>query len=153
MSNNLNFPQVSPNQNQKETTINDQASALDAAITESLAIDLSSGDASLTQAQFTRNALFVCSGHTTARNLTVYESTRPFVVTNSGTGVVTVTTGQGSDATVSAGATAILYCDGTDVTVLLATVVDTGIGEAPNDGKAYVRKGEAWVDLDTILNP
>ncbi|WVT33282.1 hypothetical protein PS49_178 [Aeromonas phage PS49] len=27
------------------------------------------------------------------------------------------------------------------------------IPEAPNDGKAYVRKGKAWVDLDTILNP
>lgn len=27
------------------------------------------------------------------------------------------------------------------------------IPEAPNDGKAYVRKGKAWVDLDTILSP
>ncbi|ADB81660.1 fibritin neck whisker [Enterobacter phage CC31] len=27
------------------------------------------------------------------------------------------------------------------------------ISEAPKDGKAYVRKDGAWVDLDTILNP
>lgn len=35
----------------------------------------------------------------------------------------------------------------------IKTEIQNLIPEAPRDGKAYVRKDGAWVDLDTILNP
>lgn len=80
--NNLNLPQVASNQNQKEVTINDQAFALDAAITEAFTVDLSSGGVTLTAAQFTRNVLFILEGAAQPETVTLPEIKRLFAVAN-----------------------------------------------------------------------
>jgi hypothetical protein len=45
MTNNLDLAQVAPSQNNKETTINDQAGQLDAALTEVLTIEIDDSNA------------------------------------------------------------------------------------------------------------
>lgn len=114
MSNNLNLPQVAPNQNQKEVTINDQAFALDSALTEVLQVDLSSGSAIIPSADFTRHFLFVGTGHTAASTLTLMPVKRFFAVKNDGTGDITVTL-DASTVIVAAGACALIYSSGVDL--------------------------------------
>jgi hypothetical protein len=60
MTNNLDLAQVAPSQNNKETTINDQAGQLDAALTEVLTIEVDDSNAYvLTTDQFRRNVFIV----------------------------------------------------------------------------------------------
>jgi len=114
MSNNLSLPQVAPNQNQKEVTINDQAFALDAAMTEVLQVDLSSGSEILTNAEFTRHFLFVGAGQTAAATLTVPAIKRFFAVQNVGDFDLSVSAGSSSVAVVP-GACSLLYNTGADL--------------------------------------
>lgn len=137
--NNLNLPQVAFNQNQKEVTINEQMTDLDAALTESLTVDLTTADVALTQDQFTRNFVFVASGNAVARTLTVYASKRPFAVRNSGTADLTVKA-TGAGVVVKAGSVKLLRCDSSVVTQL-------AVEEAPDDGAGYARIGKAWAKL------
>lgn len=72
MSNNLNAPQVATNQANKETTINTMYGALDAVMTEALAVSASAGDVVLTAAQQDGNGLIRVTNATVAgRKLTV----------------------------------------------------------------------------------
>ncbi|MFW8566141.1 hypothetical protein [Orrella sp. 11846] len=146
--NNLNLPLVAPNQNQKEVTINDQALGLDAAFSEVLTVDLSEGDAVLTQPQYTRNFCFNCMGHTQPRTVTVWPSSRLFALRNGGPEAITVKTPQsgGAQVIVSSAQMAILYCDGTNVRTAVAGGQTTGVVEVPGDGY-YVRTDGQWVRL------
>lgn len=82
MSNNLNLPQMSANQAQKEVTHNDGIGALDAAITENFEADVTAGNVSLTNAQFREAVHFLVSGATVAgRELTVPAIKHAFFVT------------------------------------------------------------------------
>jgi hypothetical protein len=59
MTNNLDLAQVAPSQNNKETTINDQAGQLDAALTAKLALAVTSSNArTLTNAELRRYFFF-----------------------------------------------------------------------------------------------
>ena len=60
MTNNLDLAQVAPSQNNKETTINDQAGQLDAALTEVLTIEVDDSNAYvLTDSEFRRSFFIV----------------------------------------------------------------------------------------------
>lgn len=117
MSNNLNLPQVTASQNQKEVTINDQAGAIDAAMTETLAVSLASGDATLTDSQWRQAMLYRCADHTVARVLTVPGIKRFAIISNTGSGNVTVGA-TGATVVVAAGETKLIYNDGVDVVTL-----------------------------------
>lgn len=114
--NNLQLPLVAPNQNQKEVTINDQAMALDAAFSESLAVDMTGGDVTLSVGAFTRNFLFQCSGATDAKTLTIPANVkRLFAVQNGNTDMLTVKVAGGGSVSVLDGNIALLMSDGAAV--------------------------------------
>lgn len=144
MSNNLSLPQVAPNQNQKEVTINDQAQGLDAAITEVLQVDLSSGSKILTNAEFTRHFLFVGAGQTVAATLTVPSVKRFFAVQNAGGFDLSVSVGS-SSVTVPAGKSALIYSNGSELNQYVGG--GSGISDAPVDGKLYGRQDAAWTEV------
>jgi len=128
MSNNLNLPQVTANQNQKEVTINDQAAALDAALTENLAVDMSAGNVTLSSTQFRSAIAFVCSGQTASRDLTIAAVERGlFVVINASATYPVVVKKGSTSVTVPASGTAIFATDGTTNSL-------TKIGEAQAAG-------------------
>ena len=111
---NLAVAHVAASQNQKEVTINAALDALDNATQRTLAVDLSSASATLTNDQFRRNVRFACTGADTAgRTVTVPQFARFFVVTvASSTAAVSVVRGSTS-LPVSPGEAAIFSTDGT----------------------------------------
>ena len=143
--NNLKLPQVAPNQNQKETTINDQVIALDAAITELLSMDFAEGDVSLTESEFTRSAVYVCENAPATQTLTIPDDIRrPFTVKNDAGHSITVKAGvSGSTVAVADGSTATLYADGEGD---LWSMIPASIADAP-DSDPHVRVNGAWVKL------
>ena len=108
---NLNLPQIASNQAQKYQTSNDADEALDLALTETLAVNLTAGDETLTDLEFRESFTFVCSGHAVPRTLTVPAIARPFGVVNDGSDVVSVECGTTS-IDVAAGASALFQTDG-----------------------------------------
>jgi hypothetical protein len=54
----LHLPEVAPNQDQKEATINTAIAILEAAMNDTLPVNVTAGDVDLTQDQFTRWFLF-----------------------------------------------------------------------------------------------
>lgn len=82
---NLAIPFITATQNQKEVTHSSGMARLDAAITETLTVSLSSGNVTLTQAQVREAALIEITGATTAgRTLTLPSVKRPILVRSSG---------------------------------------------------------------------
>lgn len=112
MSNNLGLPQVAAAQNQKEVTINDQAGGIDAALTESLAVDVSTVNGAVSSMQFTRCVFIVAAGAAVPRNVSIPAIKKLFLARNSGSADVTFTLGA-SNVTIPAGAGKVLYSDGT----------------------------------------
>lgn len=58
-------------QTNKELSVNSADDALEFATQRALAVDMSSGNVALTEAQWTRNFLFICTGQTATRTLSV----------------------------------------------------------------------------------
>jgi hypothetical protein len=111
----LAIPQVSPNQNQKEVTINNAILALEAAGNAPMAVSLAGGSATLTPTQFGAHAVFVCSGQAGVAILTVPLVTRVFFVFNADPShSVTVGGATGTAVTVAAATFLLLWCDGTN---------------------------------------
>jgi hypothetical protein len=118
----LGITQVSPSQNNKEVTINTAVAALESAMNAAYAVNLTSGDVTLTATQFASAFMFICSGNTVARNLIVplvnpggFAQSRMFCVNNSGSYDLVVKGSTGATATVPATSAAVLFCDGTNV--------------------------------------
>jgi hypothetical protein len=92
----LGITELSPSQTGKETTINDGILALEAAGNATLAVSFAAGDVTLSVNQFTRNMVFACSGQLIARILNIpalvngVNTSRVFVVRNSGAYAITV---------------------------------------------------------------
>lgn len=113
MSNNLDLSQVAAAQNQKEITINDQAGELDAALTETLDVDFTSGNVTLTATQFRESFEFNATNLSTARDLTCPAQKRFFLVNNeAGTDILTVKIGATSSP-LAIGQAGLFYADGT----------------------------------------
>lgn len=115
---NLNIPDISSSQSQKEVTANQAHDKLDLALTDLEAIAFSDADFTLTSPQALENMIFNCTGTLTAlRNLIVPTNKKLYIVINATGGGfgITVKTSAGTGITVANGATRILYCDGTNV--------------------------------------
>lgn len=110
---NLAIPHVAAAQAQKEVTINDGFDRLDRAVTDFLAVDLSSGDVTLTAAQYRGHRIFRSQGVTVARTLTVPAIRREVSIDNAdGTAVLKVARGAGF-VDIPPGAALVIYTDGT----------------------------------------
>lgn len=158
----LNIPQVATNQNLKETTINTGIAILEAALNDSLAVNLTAGNVTLTTDQYTRFFMFRCSGHAVARNLdtpvvgtpATFTGKRMFVVSNEGSANVVVRpSGSGSGTvTVPAGKIILMQNDGTTIRALSSGVtlltdlsdVDM-VSVAPLNGDVLQYNGTDWV--------
>jgi hypothetical protein len=135
----LNIPQVASNQNQKETTINTGIAILEAAMNDTLAIDMSAADHTLSVDEFTKYFCLRVTGNAVSRNLDTpvaaggYSGKRVFVVENTGTSALIVRPGGGVTGTVSVdpGAAVLLKCDGAALTTLSS-------GAAPASGASFV---------------
>ena len=141
MSNNLSRTTVAASQNQKEVTINDADGVLDAAMTETVTIDVDSSDtATLTATQWTQNFTFLiddAAGANAAITITVPATKRGiFQVLNTTAYNVTVeVSGQTETSPViAAGEEAILTCDGSDVRQPAA---GGGSGSGATDGRPH----------------
>ena len=113
MSNNTGRTEVAAAQNQKEATINDADGRLDAALTEFLNNDYTSGDVTLTTTEFQSNVRFNETNLTVARDLNLPEVKKLFVVDNTaGTNTLTVTQGSTTIALLTTDI-GLFYTDGT----------------------------------------
>lgn len=91
---------------------NETMEGLESATQDFLSVDMTSGNVTLTLAQFRGDALFRCGGHTVSRNLTLAANKRLFVVHNNGTGIVSVIMGS-TTVTIQPTDAHLLYSDGT----------------------------------------
>lgn len=117
---NLLATKIEESQSQKATTANNAFDVFDTAIAGKLSQAITTADVTLTDAQ-ARNAIIELSGTLTDnRNLIVPARTKIYAVKNgtSGAYTVTVKTSGGTGVVVTQGATAIVYCDGTNVVEL-----------------------------------
>lgn len=137
----LSAPQVAPNQNQKEATINTATAIIEGACNDHETIDLSGGNHTLTTDEFTKYFHQVYSGHSVARTVTLPNTVRFFAASNLGTAAITVQCAgtPGTTVAIPAGARGLLVSDGTNVVLVtsgvshLADLTDTaGVGSASN---------------------
>ena len=116
----LDIPQVSPNQNQKESTINTGVAILEQAANAELKLTLT-GARTVTKAEFTRHYHFRFSGHSAAAVITLPSTPRGLIVSNEGSAALTLrTAGTGATAQVEPGARRLVISNGVDVFVLSA---------------------------------
>lgn len=115
MSNNLDLDQVAANQNQKEATINDANGELDAAITERLEVDVTSGNQTVTADDYRRAIYIDVVGATVAgRTVTLQAIKRLIVVSSSedATQSIDIILGTTTE-TIPATEKFLIYTDGT----------------------------------------
>lgn len=113
MSNNLDFPEVQANQDNKEATIVEAQQRFDAAFTDFLSIDFTGADKTLSNTEFREHFVFRSANLSVARALNVPAIKRPFVVDNTaGSDKVTVTRGS-TTIDVATGKRMFFYTDGT----------------------------------------
>lgn len=111
MSNNLAITQVAANQNNKEVTINNAIGALDAAITESLTVDLTN-NATITAVNWRTHTRFVITPAGVAKTLTVQAIKSLRIIENPTANSATIALGS-TTFTLAAGESALFYADGT----------------------------------------
>jgi hypothetical protein len=111
---NLAIAHVAASQNQKEVTINDAIDALDRAMTDTLALDLSAGSLALTAAQLRAAMVLHPAGALTGpASILVPQIRRVFALLNTDAAFA-ITVERGAAAiTVQPGESALLICDGT----------------------------------------
>ncbi len=147
MSNNIGRTLVAAGQNQKEATINDSDSRIDAAITETLDSDYTSGNIVLTSSEFQQAVHFNTTNLTVARSLTIPDVKKQFIVDNTGgTAILSVVHGSTS-IDLAVGDNDEFYTDGTTNSLIrlgstppatAAEVVSTDAGAAAGpDIKAF----------------
>jgi hypothetical protein len=116
----LSLPEVAPNQDQKETTINTALAILEAAMNDTLPVDMSAGDVVLNTDQFTKYFLLQVAP-SVAHNLEIPATPRWFAVENQGTAQATVKVHgvAGSTVQLGAGKIGLFVSDGTNVRVVV----------------------------------
>ena len=108
----LGITEVSDGQINQYITYNEALRDIEASTNDFFAVDLTAGDAVLTDEQFTRAFLFKAFGNAVPRSITVPQSKRSFAVYNGGSADLTVTRGSTSH-TISDGTGASFSTDGT----------------------------------------
>lgn len=144
---NLNITEVTANQNQKEVPINAGLTKLDRATQDSILIDCTAGDTTVTSTEFTENFFLSLGGTPSgALDLNVPATKRAFAVYNvtGETVTVQVTGGGGLGVAVDDGKALVCYSDGTDVLAIGAA--DTGGIGLPIDVGFYIGGGVADED-------
>ncbi|USN14923.1 putative tail protein [Brevundimonas phage vB_BpoS-Domovoi] len=117
----LDIIQVSPNQNQKETTINTAVAVLEQAANAQRVIALTTVAKTLTKAEFTRAFHLRFSGHAVPLVVTLPATPRFFAASNEGTGALTLQCSPtGASVALPAGARRLVVSDGVDVFLLTA---------------------------------
>lgn len=158
----LGITEVAPNQAAKEVTINDGFARIEQSLNDTVDVNLTSGNATLTTSDFQSNFVFRCYGHSVARTMTVTDQVRYFAVKNDGSDTVQVKTSTVTTSyTVAAGDFALLYCDGNHNVSLLGSALAVGgvtigldqltdvILTAAADGDRIEFNGTNWVNKKT----
>lgn len=123
---NLGIPHIDASQNQKEVTANTAFDDLDAALTDLLVQAITDADYTVVTADALTHMLFKFTGTLTAnRNIIVPNNKKMYVVANGTTGgfSLTVKTSAGTGVAISSTTYTFLYCDGTNVVSLGASLV------------------------------
>lgn len=108
----LEIPEISGSQINQYITANEAFRSLEAAANDFLSVSLASANVTLTNAQFAAAFMFVATGNTVARVLTIPQKKRNFIVRNSGSADLTVTRGT-STVTILAADSVEFVTDGT----------------------------------------
>lgn len=108
----LGIPELADGQINQFAVANAAIRALESASNAVLSVNLSSGDHSLTAGEFTENFVFVTTGNSTTRTLTVQATRRVFAVLNGGSSTLNVTLGS-TTLTLASNKTRLFYTDGT----------------------------------------
>lgn len=117
----LDIVQVSPNQNQKEATLNTAVAILEQAANASAAITLAAIPKTLTKAEFTRAFHLRFSGHAVPLVVTLPATARVFAASNEGSATLTLQiTPAGAKAVLPAGERRLVISDGADAFLLTA---------------------------------
>jgi hypothetical protein len=164
MTNNLDLAQVAPSQNNKETTINDQAGQLDAALTEVLTIEVDDGNAyALSASQLRRHVFIVVSEGSPAPTAAIVVQVPAirrglFKLLNLTAQTVSVgVPGQSEPAPqIAAGENRVLSCDGSDVRAAGTGTPDLGsasIGELLDVDLSGIAAGQQLRWNGTALVP
>ncbi|AXQ69197.1 tail protein [Caulobacter phage CcrBL9] len=113
----LHLPQVAPNQDQKETTINTALAILEAASNDTLEVSLTAGDVTLNTDEYTKYFHHQFYGHTSLRTVTLPATKRWFSVENQGTATITfqILGSSGLSAELASGKIGLVVSDGTDL--------------------------------------
>lgn len=108
----LNLPQIASGQLQPYQTSNDADAALESAVADGLEVDLTGGDHTLSEAEFTRNVFFRTTGNSVSRSLITPDNAHLFVVYNGGSDALEVMSST-VGYSVNPGDVAVFYTDGT----------------------------------------
>jgi hypothetical protein len=158
----LSAPQVAPNQNQKETTINTATAIIEGACNDRETISLSGGNHTLTTDEFTKYFHQIYTGHSVARTVTIPNTVRFFAASNNGTANLTLhcNGSSGIDLIVAPGKRALVLTDGTDVVAisqgvsLLSDLSDVVGALSASNGQllAFDTGSGTWVPVDAVAN-
>ena len=155
LTDNLAITEVAPNQDQKETTINNALNRLDNATQGALAISFTANARTLTADEFTNNLDFQLGTLTATGTLTIPNTKRLFSVDNRNSGEsCVVTNGSGSTVSVPSGVLSIIRNNGTDVIAPSALATSAGVSTAVGSGEIVVSPtvGAVTVSLGTIAS-
>lgn len=133
MSNNLNLTQVAEDQANAEVPINDKGGEIDAALTETVEIDLTS-DASVSSTDYRRAIRLLVTTAGTSKKLTLPAVKRLLAVENQGGNGITLVKGT-TELALADGNSAMIYTDGTTngLTRISSGGGGGGSGERPAD--------------------
>ncbi|AXQ69749.1 tail fibers protein [Caulobacter phage CcrSC] len=153
----LNLPQVAPNQNQKETTINTAQGILEAAMNDGINLAVAANRV-LTSDEYTRAFMLTLTGLTSEFTVSAPATKRFFAVNNAGASNATIKVNGSSGATVvvEPGKRTLIYSNGVDMVAIssgnsnLAGMSDTAGVDDASDGQALVWDATAgrWTPAD-----
>jgi hypothetical protein len=132
MSSNLNLTTVLQNQDNKEATINTNTGNIDAAITETTDISVTSGNATVTSTQQrTAQRLNITGATTAGRTVTLAATKKLLYITSDSANTQSISLVRGSTTyTLAAGAAAMVYVDGTTNGLFAAGLGTTNVAVA-----------------------
>lgn len=131
MSNNLNLDQLTTGQASKEATINNATGQLDAALTETMALDFTSADITISAANYERHLQFTFTNTGTHHQLTLLAQKKLSLFSNNSGNLVTIVLGT-TTLSLPDGQQMLAYTDGTANGLSSAAAVATS-GAAIND--------------------
>jgi hypothetical protein len=154
----LHLPQVAPNQDQKEATINTALAILEAAMNDVVVISLAAGNVTLNEDQFTKYFHHQFAGHSAPRTVTVPDTPRWFSVENLGSATLTLVVdgSAGLTAELASGKIGLVISDGVDIRFVvpdptggLGLLTDlSDVSGVPTDGQLL-----RWVAADSNWKP